>query len=378
MSTNRQALLHDFPTPVALLRREAGRNDYHLMTSSRSLIDQDVDKRSPGCISNALCQRVILEHAIDVQVFHTDTSIALCVGLGGLKVKVTALPLDFEMGLGAIACCLAPAAAPLLASAELPLFAPQGPLAFAVIARIGNRSAVGVGQKYLEAHIQPNIRVLTGTSCLLVAFLFRWLTDNERIPVAIGAQDQMSRLGCALSWPVQLDLQEQAQLRRNVQVLPVSVEPDIAALGILAKLNTMPAIGRLEAWEATGEAMLLECEIPPQRLIQSISQRLHRRGWHMLATTPLKSGHQVILEEELTGLGIVGFRGFQHLVVQATRVLQAGHQLLALLGGWIQAILKRSHVLIIIYRANSVNRRQGRVSSPCLKAWTLTRTFLVN
>jgi hypothetical protein len=363
MGTYRETFLYDFPTSMAFLRCEASRNLYHLMTSPRSLISKYLDKGSPTGIGNTLCQMMILEHAVDIQVFYADAFIALCVGFGGLEEEVAALAFDFEMGFGAIARCLASSPAPLLASAELALLAAQSVLTIAVIARIGNRRAVGINQEVFQADIEANSRMGAGSRCFLVGFLFCRLTDNKSIPVAVSPQDEMRRLGHALDGSVQLDFQEQAQLRGHMQVLAVAIQPHVPMFGILAKLDAMPAVGLFEARETARNAHFFAGQIPFERLIQPVCQGLDRCGGHMLASAALKGGHQVVLEEKLAGLGILRFCGFQHLVVQATRILQAGHQLLALYVVGIETIFKRSHALMILYRANVVNKRQGRISS---------------
>ena len=144
MGSDAQAFLNDLIASVAFLRCEASGNLDHLMTSPCSLISKYLDKRSPGSVGNALCQMVILEHAGDVQIFNTNAGIALCIGFGGLEEEISALALDFEMGLGAIACCLAPSVAPLLAAAEVALLSSEGPLALTVVAWIGNGLALGI------------------------------------------------------------------------------------------------------------------------------------------------------------------------------------------------------------------------------------------
>jgi len=94
MGPDTQAFLDYLPTPMALLRREAGRNFHDLMTSSCSLVFQYLDKGSPTGIGNALRQMMVLEQAVDVQIFHTDASIALCIRFGGLEEEIARLALD--------------------------------------------------------------------------------------------------------------------------------------------------------------------------------------------------------------------------------------------------------------------------------------------
>ena len=67
------------------------------MTGSLSLLREDVEKRAPTGVMNALGEMMVLHHPSDVQVFHTDTAVPLGIVLGGLEVEVAALATDFQM-----------------------------------------------------------------------------------------------------------------------------------------------------------------------------------------------------------------------------------------------------------------------------------------
>ena len=58
------------------LRREARRDSHHHMTGSLSLVREDVEKRAPTRVVNALGERMVLHHPGHVQVFDTDTAVA--------------------------------------------------------------------------------------------------------------------------------------------------------------------------------------------------------------------------------------------------------------------------------------------------------------
>ncbi len=345
MGTDGKTFLHDLPASVAGLRRETSGNLYHLMTSPLSLISQDGDKHSPGRIGNALCQRMIVEHAGDIQVFYADALIACCVGLGSLEEKVPTLALDFEMRLGAVAGRFAASLAPLLATAELALFAPQGSLTLAIIARIGNRRAVGISQEDFQADIQPNVRMDTRASRLLLVALCWWLTDNQRVPVPISPQDQMTRLGGALYRAMQLDFEQQTHFAGDTEMLAIFMQAEV--LPMLAQLNRVPSVGLFEAREATGQALFFAREIPPECFIQPISKHLDGGGRNRLTATSGKARGQFIFEEKPTHLGILRLGRFQHLIIEVARLDQAGHQLLALLPIRIETIFNRSHALTI-------------------------------
>src|SRR6185312_5417162 len=74
-----------------------------------------------------------------------------------------------------------------------------------------------------------------------------WLpfTSNKGIPMPIGSMNEINRLRFAFQWTVQFDLEGLADLRRNNEMFVIFMQ--IAILAILAQLDTMPAIGLLEA-----------------------------------------------------------------------------------------------------------------------------------
>ncbi|HEU5198133.1 MAG TPA: hypothetical protein VFU32_00775 [Ktedonobacterales bacterium] len=365
MGSDAQTFLDNLPASVALLRCEASRNFYHLMTSPRSLVRQDVDESSPGRIGNTLCQMMVLEHASNVQVFHTDMLVLLCVGFGRLEQEIPPLALDFEMRFGTIARRFASSYATFLAAAELTMLTPQGSLTLAIVPRIDNRCAVGIRQEDFQAHIQPNIRMKANPAIFLVAYLFWWFANNESIPVPIGAQNQMAGLRCSHQRSMQLDFEQQAQLARHTQMLTIFVQAKVFL--VLAQLDTMPAIGGLEAWEAAGDIQFFTGEVPPERFIQPVSQHLDRCGRDAFPTTPGKAGGQFILEEKPARIGILLFGGSQHLVVQAPRVFQAGRQLVMLPLIHKETVFKRSHALIMALEQPYCQEQQGCISSLCLR-----------
>ncbi len=55
VSTNRQTFLDHLATLVTLLRGEARVDSYDLVTSSCSLVFQDLEKRAPTSIQDRLC-----------------------------------------------------------------------------------------------------------------------------------------------------------------------------------------------------------------------------------------------------------------------------------------------------------------------------------
>src|SRR5579862_2098243 len=128
------------------------------------------------------------------------------------------------------------------------------------------------------------------------------LTDDERIPVVVSAQDEMRRDGSALQWAMQFDFQQFAQLRGDVKMRVVCIQPDITTGGVLTQLDRMPAVRRLEAGETTGMAQLLRGEKPFEGFAEPIRQCLDRRGRHSVSAAPLDSAfearRQVVLRWE--------------------------------------------------------------------------------
>lgn len=357
MGTHRKALLHDLPTPVALLRREAGRNFHNLMTSSCSLLSKYLDKRSPGGISNALRQMLVLEHAVDVQVFDADASRVLSIRLGRLEEEVAPLALDLQMGLCHVARRFAPSLTALLASAESALLPSERSLALAIIPRIGNGLSLGIRQEDFQADIQPNVRMGTWLAAFMGLFCLRWFADYERVPVSIGAQNKMAGLRHTSNGPVQLDLQQQTNLARDTQMLAIFMQAEIFLM--LAQLNAMPAIGGLEAGKAARDPLFFAGEMPSEGFIQPISEHLDSCSRDALAPTSSKARGQFILEEKTACVGILLPDCSQHLVIQTPRILQARHQLLALGLIGVQTVFKRSHTLIIGLEQPYCQEQQG-------------------
>src|SRR5215470_11157064 len=67
MRPHRQTLLHDLPTPVALLRGETRVHSNHLMPSTCSLDFKEIEECAPARVHDALCQCVILHHVENSQ-----------------------------------------------------------------------------------------------------------------------------------------------------------------------------------------------------------------------------------------------------------------------------------------------------------------------
>src|SRR5690348_10913217 len=147
-----------------------------------------------------------------------------------------------------------------------------------------------------------------------------------------------------------LDLEQTPQFGGHMQMGTVAVKPDVPAYSILPQRNAMPAIGRPEARETDWHSKIFQLKITLKRLAEAIRQHLDCRRRHSLTATPLEAHIEVILRGECAIDLILRFKRRQHLVIEQPRLTEAGHQLLALHAVRIQAILERSHALIVLHR----------------------------
>jgi hypothetical protein len=99
MGTDGKRLLDPLTTPRAFLRGVAGVHSNDLMSSTFSLGSENSEERASGGVHDALCEMVVFDHAINVQVFNGNMLILFRVVCSDLEMKITALPFDLQMGL---------------------------------------------------------------------------------------------------------------------------------------------------------------------------------------------------------------------------------------------------------------------------------------
>ena len=357
MSTYRQTLVHDLTACVAFLRGEARIDSDHSMTSSSSLLFKEIEKCAPTGVKDALCQGMILDHVENTQLLNSDDLIAFCILLCRLIVEVTALTGDLEMGLRRAASSLALSMTALLTPGQLALLAPQGFLEGAIEARVLYRMALAVSKKGLETNVNADSRmsaVIWRMLGLLVHGLR--LTDDERVPVSIRPMHKVHGLGRALESTVHLDLEGCTDLSRDMQMLVISIQPHIAAGAVLSEWERVPAVRLLETREThSRNAQLSGLEKPFERFREAISQHLDCGGWHMLTATTFELCRQIVLRWESTSFCILCLDGLEHLVIDTPRLSQTSYKQARLFFIWIQAVFKRSHILIIAMRERKVN-----------------------
>ncbi len=125
MSTHRKRLLHDFPTVETLLGGEARVDSNHTMTSSLSLLSEDVEKRAPTGIHDTFRKVMVFHHVVDTQFLDSDMVIVFGVLLGDFIVKITALTGDLQVRFSRVQGGFASTMRSLLTAAQLTLFASQ-------------------------------------------------------------------------------------------------------------------------------------------------------------------------------------------------------------------------------------------------------------
>ena len=367
MRPDRQTLLHNLPALVTFLTGETGVHSNDLMTSSCSPIFKDIKELTPAGVENALGQMVIFHHSGNLQVFNGKVMIAFSIRFCGLEMVISALPVDLEMRLGNVLGSLTPSVAAFLAAAHGALLPSECPLRGAIKARVLNSVPFRVGQEGLEPDIKANVRVLTCTWQMLMLWLC--FADNQGIPMPIGTQHEVNRLGSALDRAMQFDLEEVPHLLRDDQVVLILVQ--IAILAVLPEWDGMPSVGLFEAREPnTRDVILFGDKEPLERFGETISEHLYRGGWHVF-TFPFECRFKLILAWERSISLILCLDHLKHPIVNGARLSQACHEFTGLFLLHEQAVFKRfhRHVLQQTIRIVKGARMYPRADPICLSAF---------
>ena len=292
------------------------------MSGTFSLGFKKSEECAPTGVHDGFRQVMVLDHVGDSQIFHHNTLIAFGIGLSRLEMMISTLAIDLQMGLGNSASGFTASPRPFLSPAQLALLASEGLLRGAIKAGVLDRLAFTIGQERLQPHIQTDIRM--GTSRGKVFCLWLSLTDDEGVPMSIGSQDKMDRLGGSFHQAMHLDFEGFAQFGRNDEMFLILMQRDIFA--ILSQLNGMPLMALFKAREPNALVEFFAGQKAFEGFGESIGQGLHGGGWHMLPTTSLELGGQVILAWKRALLLILPLDGFKHLVINEARLAQALHE----------------------------------------------------
>ena len=132
MCTNTERLLYNLPTLVTLLRGETRVDSYHLVPSIPSFGTQDIEKRAPASIHNALCKMMVFHHVVDLQILNNNCLVCIGILLCRFEMEVFSLTLNFQMCLSGILTRFTSSVTSLLASAYGSLFPSECGLTLAV------------------------------------------------------------------------------------------------------------------------------------------------------------------------------------------------------------------------------------------------------
>lgn len=344
MGSHRQRLLYNLPTLVTLLRGEARIDSNDLMTSSCSLILKDVEECTPRGVENALRQTMIFHHVGDLKVFHGYVVILFHIPFRCLEMVISALSVDLQVRLSDVTGSEPASVTALFAPAQLALFAPECLLRGAIETRIRNGVPFAVSQEGLQPDVNTDIRMRTFRWCMCGVWLR--LTDDKRIPMAIGTMHEVNRLRRSFKGAMQLDLEEVPQLLWHNQVFLLLVQ--IAILTVLPQLDRMPAIGLLKTREAnTTDVVLLGSEKAFEGFGKPIGKHLYRRRRNML-TLSFEDGLKLVLGWNCPLFLILRLDGLKHAIINDARLSQASHELAGLFLIQEQAVLKCFHEPILL------------------------------
>ncbi len=339
MGTHRKTLLDDFSTLMTFLAGETPGRSNDFMPSTCSLGTEYIEERAPTGIHDGFGEMMVLYHITDSQVFYHNAMIAFGIGLGCLEMMISPLSIDFQMRLCHVLGSLPPAMAPFLAPGQLALLASKRFLRGAIKAWVVNSMAFTISQEGLQTYINANGRMITsGRKMLCVRTGF---ADNQSIPMSIGPQDEVNRLGIALYRAMPLHLEEVSQFLGNNQVFLVFVQR--AVFAILTKLDGMPLVALFEARETSFQSKLFAGKKTLEGLGETICQHLDGCSGDRLTATAFKLCGQIVLCRECAIVLILRFHGLKHLIIDEARLMQALSEQSVLVLIDEKAILKRFH-----------------------------------
>lgn len=360
MGSYRQTFLDNFPTLMTFLRGVPWVHSSHLMTSSCSLVTQNIEECAPRGVENALRQLVIFDHVRDLKVFYSNDLIAVSVLFGCLEMVITALSVDLQMGFRNISGGFLASMTALLATTKCALLASKCPLRGAIEPWIFDGVAFTIGKEDFQAHVNANSRMLTGRRVMFNMMVC--LTDDQGIPMCICSVNQMHRLRGSFYRAVQFDLEEMSDLLWDNEVFLVLMQ--VTILAVLSQLDGMPAVRLLEARKPdTRNVIFLGSKIAFERFRETISKHLDGGSRDMFALS-LKGRFQIILARERPVLLILCFDGLKHAIVNGARLTQALHELEMLFLRHEKSVLKGLHANILLETIRIVNRQGKPNPSP--------------
>lgn len=339
MSPDRKRLLNNLFTLETPLRSKTRRHFHNPATGAFSLETEDILECGPTRVGNRLSEMMVLEHIGHAQVFNGDEGVTINVRPGRLVRVVLTLAGDLEMLAGRLLGRFAAAVGTLRAPRRLALQPAKLLRATFETARVLDGVPVRVGDEVSESDIKAHS--ITFALCGRVSEV----RDDKHVPMTVGSQHEMSSLGSTFERAVLLDLEAAAELLGDSQASGIGIEVHVAPRPVLPKLYRMPAVSRLETWEADLASEFFTVKETLEGFAEAIGESLHDGLGDMLGTgaTPasLEAKVDVVIGEKLTRLIVISFDHFQHLVVKMATFYQTRKELNALNATRIEPVLKR-------------------------------------
>ncbi len=295
--------------------RGVGRvNSHNGSASFFRFADHLAEKGRPRRISNAFGQTMIMHHAIDAQIFHTDQAIVsnnvMAVLMGEIASKEGDAFVYTSNDLAMFAALSRP-----LGQFRMPaLHFGKGFLFLTKEPGVLNRFSCGKGGKGFESHINAHWLFIGGES-LGVAF------NGERgIPFASGGPMDRTRFHPSLHWAM-IHHFDAANFRKTNPLIMSDAE------ATLREGEAVIAIGPTKAriaWLVTGLDATkegFECQIDANRDI------LKHLGMNLFESRALVLEHVkrllLLIEREAGAVVLIGgFALFQQIVIEPTALLQ--------------------------------------------------------
>jgi hypothetical protein len=314
VSPDRERLLNDLATVKAPLRGQVRRHFDYPYSSFFRFEYEDVLESKPTRVRDGVSKVAVLEHIRDSQVLNRDEGVSIHVVPRRLVRVVLALAGDLEVNLGHLPSSLAPAVGAFLSTRRLALRPPECLRRPPEAARVLSRVAIRVGDEVRKANVKADGRTISFLRCISE------IAYDQDIPVPVGAIDEVSGFGITFERPVLLDLEAATELPGNSQRPSIGIEEHVSSAPVLAKLNAMPAVSRLEARKPNLLTKLFAVNVSLESLVESAREGLNGRLWDMLRTgataTTFEPIRKVVATKELACLVVMSLDHLQHLIVK--------------------------------------------------------------
>jgi hypothetical protein len=329
------------------------------------------EKFRPRGISNALGQTRMVNHPVDVKVFHADHPKPINDLAALLMGKVVTSELDPLMHSCQDLAVLAPFRSAFRKLRMLPVHFGQGFLFLAEKAGVRYFFSIAEGGKGLESHINANL-----SSNRAKAFRLT-LARKADIPLVGTATADSAGLDLPLDLAM-VDHLDGANLGESYTVIMRD------AKATLREGETVVAVMTLEAWVTWLFSMF--SDTPEECLESQINPNgdiLQDLGMHILQGKTFLFQHRKcinlsITTETFASLLIGNLAAFKQVIVQPTTLFKGFVELVKLFLGWIYPILKHfMHESILAQSRTCVNGflrlRAACLLSPWLKPDTYTQ-----